>query len=247
MIRLIQLETCESTNDEAWKHLPETTLVVTKRQTRGRGRQGRSWSDDEGNIMASLAITPPENLGDGLMWVPIAAGVSAAEAIELLSLKAAPSAALDGLRLKWPNDLMWEGSKMGGILCESRFSGDKISGIVIGIGLNLKTAPQLSDMATAALFEKVDALTQSKDDVRGRLLGVWADRVEYWLAELEAKRVEQLRKTWLRFAKLEKFPEFRVHDRNGNTLKLRALDLDSSGRLKAEGTGSKIVYLDQPG
>ncbi|MBI3543596.1 MAG: biotin--[acetyl-CoA-carboxylase] ligase [Deltaproteobacteria bacterium] len=235
MMKLVQLETCESTNDEAWKHLPETTLVVTRHQTRGRGRQGRKWEDDAGNIMASLALAPIDGLSERLTWLPLAAGVAAGE---MLSVTAGRD--LAGLRLKWPNDVMWEDAKMGGLLCETRFSGERLVGVVVGFGLNVERAPDVAGMKTACVG------AHAKDFDRARFLGLWADRVQYWAEELAQGRTSKLREAWLRLAKLERFPAFTVHDASGETVKLTALDLDDAGRLKAQAGPSKIVFLDQP-
>lgn len=241
MIKLIQLESCESTNDEAWKHLPETALIVTKHQTRGRGRQGRLWESggmrDEGNIMASLCFVPERELTPHVLWLPLAAGVAAIEAITL-ACRAAPA----DLRLKWPNDIYWGNAKMGGILCESRVSGENIAGLVVGFGLNLRTAPKIDGMQTASLAEQISGLP---DDIRNTILNHWSDRTLFWVSSLARGRVNALRQAWLQQAKLNKFPDFSVHNDKGDLVKLKAIDLDESGRLKAS-LNSKIIYLDQP-
>lgn len=237
MMRLIRLETCESTNDEAWKGLPETTLVVTKRQTRGRGRQGRRWEDDDGNLMASLAVVPPQGLIANALWIPLAAGVAAAEAVKFVIGRN-----LSGLRLKWPNDIYWEHAKMGGILCESRVSGEQLSGLVIGFGLNIVRTPQVADLPVASLREKIPSLP---DDALERILTAWSDRVLFSLEMLAHGQCSNLRQAWLEHARLKEFPALTSHDRDGNVVKLTALDLESDGKLKAS-IGSKIVYLDQP-
>ena len=238
MMKLVQLETCESTNDEAWKHLPETTLVLTRVQTRGRGRQGRSWADNEGNIMASLALVPEPGLDAHFTWVPLASGIAACEACELVAGRT-----LAGLRLKWPNDIMWEKAKMGGILCESKITGDRISGLVIGFGLNVVKAPSVPDVLTTCLNDHAPV----QNDARAKIVGHWAERLQFWLSELAQGRTTRLRETWLAYARLDSFPEFTAHDRAGQAVKLKALDLDDLGRLKAspEANDSKIIYLDQ--
>lgn len=237
MIKLIQLETCESTNDEAWKQLPETTLVVARHQTRGRGRQGRTWKDDEGNIMASLVFKPDQRLLPKLLWLPLAAGVAALDAITLSCGKIP-----EELRLKWPNDIMWGDAKMGGILCESRLAGENVAGLVVGLGLNLKKAPEVSEMRTTSLADHIPDLAKNARDL---ILNNWSDRVLFWIEALTQNQADDLRSTWLRYAKLERFPDFSVHDDKGERVKLKALDLDAGGRLKAS-LNSKIIYLDQP-
>lgn len=117
----------------------EGEWLVTDRQTAGRGRQGRNWSDGLGNFMGSTAIRlqsgdpPPATLS-------LVAGVALHEA-------AAPLLPPEQMaRLKWPNDLMVGGAKLAGILLER--AGEWI---VIGIGVNLAVAPPLSDRATMAM------------------------------------------------------------------------------------------------
>jgi BirA family biotin operon repressor/biotin-[acetyl-CoA-carboxylase] ligase len=69
-------------------------------------------------------------------------------AVEVLSLRAALAAAsvlegagVPGVRIKWPNDLMLGERKLGGILCEARWTGDQLGWIVIGLGINVQNAP----------------------------------------------------------------------------------------------------------
>jgi BirA family biotin operon repressor/biotin-[acetyl-CoA-carboxylase] ligase len=244
MLRLVQLESCGSTNDEAWKLMPETALVTTRRQTKGRGRQGRSWQDGSGNIMASLALAPPRSLGAQLSWVPLAAGVACLEAI----LPAAGTSALSGLRLKWPNDIMWGEAKMGGILCETRFAGEGLAGLVVGLGLNVAAAPSVDGAVTDCLSAHVKGLGESErtEAFRGRFLGLWAERALYWIEELASGRATALRAAWLEWARLSEFPSLQARERDGRLAWFTALDLDGSGRLVARSETGAVVSLDQP-
>lgn len=249
MLRLIQLETCESTNDEAWRLLPETALVVTRRQTRGRGRQGRGWTDGAGNVMASLALVPEKGLAARLSWVPLAAGVAAADAIGA----AGGDYELPGLRLKWPNDIMWDDAKMGGILCESRLKGDALSGLVIGIGLNIAAAPSLEGVKTSCLAETLAALKNATaaqrdekiETLRRRFVESWADRALFWLAELAAGRSSGLRRAWLTHGRLSKYADYEVRDSAGAKTRVTALDIDEAGRLVARTPGGETIHVDQ--
>jgi BirA family biotin operon repressor/biotin-[acetyl-CoA-carboxylase] ligase len=110
-------------------------VVVAWRQTTGRGRDGRTWADtglDGVAVTAVAAVQGP--------WIALAAGVAAAEAIE----RVAPSITVG---LKWPNDLMIAGRKVGGVLIEH--DGDAS---LIGIGINVGQpgfAGELSSRATS--------------------------------------------------------------------------------------------------
>lgn len=110
-------------------------VVVAWRQTSGRGRDGRTWADTG---LGGVAITAVASVRGS--WIALAAGVAAAEAIE----RVAPSITVG---LKWPNDLMIEGRKVGGVLIER--DGDAS---LIGIGINVSQPSfdgELAERATS--------------------------------------------------------------------------------------------------
>jgi BirA family transcriptional regulator, biotin operon repressor / biotin---[acetyl-CoA-carboxylase] ligase len=129
---------------------PEWTLVAAGHQTAGRGRLGRSWTDRaEAALMCSFVVRPsfePEHGG----LIPLLAGVAMAAAIRDV-------ADLD-VRCKWPNDLLIEGSKIGGILVESSVADGRIVHAVVGVGVNLEApsgvdgASGIGDVDPAALL-----------------------------------------------------------------------------------------------
>lgn len=109
--------------------------IIAHAQTHGRGRQGRTWaSPPSGNLYMSVVLRPaPLGLlgkdASHAGLITLAGGMAAAEAI----------ADLTGVTvgLKWPNDLMVGGRKLGGLLVEARFMGNELLYIVFGIGINL--------------------------------------------------------------------------------------------------------------
>jgi BirA family biotin operon repressor/biotin-[acetyl-CoA-carboxylase] ligase len=104
-----------STNDEAWEALalgaPDGAVVIADVQTRGRGRAGRAWHTAPGRGLALSLLLRPEGDRHALELLPLAAGLALARALETLG--SAPS-------LKWPNDVLLQGRKVAGVLCESR-------------------------------------------------------------------------------------------------------------------------------
>jgi len=113
---------------------PEWSIAAAGHQTAGRGRLGRTWEDKPGHaLMCSLVLRPtaldPQNGG----WIPLMAGVALAEACR--SLTGAD------IRCKWPNDLLLDGAKLGGILVESQVVDERLTVAVVGTGLNL-AAPE---------------------------------------------------------------------------------------------------------
>jgi BirA family biotin operon repressor/biotin-[acetyl-CoA-carboxylase] ligase len=141
------LPSTPSTNAELAERISRHEIVregdwlIADRQTAGRGRQGREWFDGAGNFMGSTVVKcvsgdPP------LATLALVAGLSLHEAIT--PLLHPPQLAL----LKWPNDVMIGQAKLAGILLER--VGDAV---VVGIGVNLASAPKLPDRQTVALTE----------------------------------------------------------------------------------------------
>jgi BirA family biotin operon repressor/biotin-[acetyl-CoA-carboxylase] ligase len=126
-----------STNDEA-KRLaqagaPEGLLVLADTQTAGRGRQGRPWLTPPGTALALSLVLRPALAAEHAARVTMLAGVAVCEALEQTA--GVPAA------LKWPNDVLIDGRKAGGILVESALSGTRLDYLVLGIGLNVSAAP----------------------------------------------------------------------------------------------------------
>ena len=115
---LHRLRTVNSTQ-EAAAGLALGSVVVADHQTAGRGRRGRSWDAPPGSGLFATFVLVPSPV------IVFAAGVAAAEACAR------------GVRLKWPNDLVLDERKLGGILAEIR--GDRA---LVGIGINLTWAPE---------------------------------------------------------------------------------------------------------
>ncbi len=181
------VDACASTNALllAEPDTPGARLLAAELQTAGRGRRGRRWLSPRGagltfSLRARLACALRESAG-----LPLAAGVAAARALRALG-------AAD-VALKWPNDLMARGAKLGGILIETRPVGGGLLA-VIGVGLNCRAQPQ----AAARLRRPVIALEQllaplpSRNVVAARL----ARELLAVLARFEAQGLEAVRDEW---------------------------------------------------
>jgi BirA family biotin operon repressor/biotin-[acetyl-CoA-carboxylase] ligase len=116
--RLLHLASVTSTQDVA-RDLPIGSVVVADHQTAGRGRSSHRWEARPGTALLVSFVLPPNPL------LSLAAGVAAAEACGR------------GVRLKWPNDLLLDGRKVGGILVEAT-----PARAICGIGINLTSAPE---------------------------------------------------------------------------------------------------------
>jgi len=126
----ISVEETTSTNDLARQFArqgPEGLVITAKRQTRGRGRRGRSWYSEPGGLYFSILLKPTLPPGEAAK-ITLAAGVAIVEVLQkLYSLPA---------ELKWPNDVLVSGKKIAGILCERLAHSANASSVIVGIGIN---------------------------------------------------------------------------------------------------------------
>ena len=141
--RVVLLDSVSSTLDVAHalgaEQAPAGTLVLADTQTAGRGRGGHQWSSPAGRGLWLTLLERPADVG-ALQVLAIRLGTRAARVLD----RFAP----DVVRLKWPNDLMLEGRKLGGILVEARWREGRPEWAAVGFGLNV-VAP--ADVPAAGL------------------------------------------------------------------------------------------------
>lgn len=107
--------------------------VVADHQSQGRGRSGRVWESNSGNLMCSLYITPHIHAAQSGQFSFLTA-VSVSSTLEDFGIEA---------EHKWPNDVLVKGKKIAGVLLESQLRPDgNVDSMVIGIGLNIASAPE---------------------------------------------------------------------------------------------------------
>jgi BirA family transcriptional regulator, biotin operon repressor / biotin---[acetyl-CoA-carboxylase] ligase len=142
---------------------PEGSVVLAEEQTAGRGRAGRSWHSERANGIYVTLLLRPRISPVQAPLLTIMAGLSAHAAIQ----------AQTGLQpdVKWPNDLMLNGKKLGGILTEMHSETTLVRFVIVGIGINVnqeKFPPELSGIATSLRAET--GQSQSRLELLRRLL-----------------------------------------------------------------------------
>ena len=136
---------------------PSGTVVLAEEQTAGRGRDGRSWRSPPGGIWLGMLLRPPLPAA-GVLSLRV--GLVVADVIEeVLGIR---PTSLSGPRasLKWPNDVLLNERKAAGILCESRWQGDALQWLGMGIGINV------ANVIPAELADRAVALRELRPDVR---------------------------------------------------------------------------------
>lgn len=183
----------DSTNRELMRRpgeLPGGVLVLLAfRQVAGRGRRGRQWlSDPRKSLTFSVAYehrrhpaTPP------LSGLSLAYGVALAETV---------SAYVEGIGLKWPNDLIRAGRKCAGMLVETRLSGDR-ERIVVGTGVNLELSPEIEQSVEQAIGGVFDpgVARPSSAEIAGRITRAYLDATDAFLGA----GFPDLQARWARF------------------------------------------------
>ncbi len=178
-----------STNDVAReqgrKGEPGGFVVAASRQTAGRGRLGRTWESLPGRGLYVSILLRPDLAVTETSRLPILASVAAVDAVETVA-GARP-------QIKWPNDLMVRGRKLGGLLIETEMSGRNLAFAVVGIGINVRHAegdfsPEVRDLATSLylandqLYRRADLLVALLQAFERRLARPFAEAREAWTA-----------------------------------------------------------------
>lgn len=182
--RIMVLDVTRSTNSDAMAlgrdGEPEGTVVIAEQQTAGRGRLGRTWESTRGvNLYMSLLLRPAM-----APWrtpqLSLVAGIAVAETVREEGVDA---------RIKWPNDVVTvreeDGSlrKLAGILTEIEAESDRVSFVVVGIGVNLNAekihfTAELEDKATSVLLER--GITADRAAFTARLLARFEQCYDDW-------------------------------------------------------------------
>lgn len=168
------LNETESTNRDvdaaALAGAAEGLLIIADSQTAGRGRMTRTWFSPAGdNLYFSLLLRPDVGLAV-VPSLPLVVGLAVAEAIVACAPALLP-------KIKWPNDILVNGKKICGILCELQTKKDNVDYVVVGVGINVNlTADQmpveLKERATSILIENGESLK------REQLLAAILNRLE---------------------------------------------------------------------
>jgi BirA family biotin operon repressor/biotin-[acetyl-CoA-carboxylase] ligase len=165
-------ETCASTSDAVHARLregaPSGSVVVCETQTAGRGRRGRSWLSAPGDSLTFSLLWRFPAGAQPPVGLSLAAGVGVARALEDMGAA--------GIGLKWPNDILADGAKLGGILIETVSEGGRHSA-VIGIGLNVRLPREIAAAVEvrAGALDAVMPRAPSRNLLLARLLASLAD------------------------------------------------------------------------
>ena len=230
--QLYFLPVCESTNSEAQQLLikneaTEGCTVITHQQTKGRGQRGNFWEAEPGkNVTLSVILSPSFLAARQQFYLNIAVSLAVLDLLHELGLHQA--------QVKWPNDLFYEGKKLGGILIENTINSYILQHSIIGIGLNVN---QLNfDYTTATSMRNVTGDTLDVEEVTVRLL----ELLEKRYLELRSGKMSKQRHEYLQA--LYRYQELHPFLVDNQQVQGQIVGVDENGCLAVE-INNKLRYF----
>jgi|FLOH01.1.fsa_nt_gi BirA family transcriptional regulator, biotin operon repressor / biotin---[acetyl-CoA-carboxylase] ligase len=217
----------DSTNEEIGRNptLPEGAVIIANQQTQGRGRQGRSWYSEPGTGLYLSTLLKPDLPSEKLSLITLMVGVATVSAIGQHS------------KLKWPNDILLNGKKLAGILCEHIPGTTPV--IIVGIGINLNQTrfpEDIQDIATSLKLET--GKTVNRADLVISLL----ENLDHEYEEFLQGKNENLIRKWTENSDL--FGKTVTVQQKGKSLTGSAIKLDPQGRLVLKTPDGEQHILD---
>ena len=184
-MKTIKLDAIDSTNEYLKKLskkevIENFTMVLANSQSHGKGQRGASWSSEEGkNVIMSVLLKDLLVSREQLFDLNVLVSVSVFEVLE--------EKKISNLHIKWPNDIMSDAKKIGGILIENTFKTDNSIVSIVGIGLNVNQTdfsmlPQASSLAitTGASFD-IDELAEAiRQKIHDNVPSLATDSDRFW-------------------------------------------------------------------
>ena len=164
------------------------TVIISKKQTVGRGRMKRKWKSPTGGIWMSIIIHPKFDVSYTTL-VPIATSLALCMAIEKI-LKIKPE-------LKWPNDVTLKGKKVAGVLVDTSIISNEIENMVLGIGINFKIKPHelASTIKKTPNFYGVATLVK-KNERALPLVHQFLYELENVFQLINSRRIRKIKSEW---------------------------------------------------
>ncbi len=188
---IISFDEIDSTNAEARRRVEAGEVgplwLTALRQTAGRGRRGRQWQTETGNLAATYLFTTTRSPAEAAQ-VAFVAALAVADLAEHFAPAGAP-------RLKWPNDLLLQGRKSAGILVESGTVASGELWLAVGIGVNLAHAPDPGpDAALPTTW--LGAFMPGPPPSPGAALPILAAALDHWLTLWSTQGFPAIARAW---------------------------------------------------
>lgn len=234
-MKIVKLDAIDSTNDYLKGLLrkqtaEDFTMVTAELQTKGKGQRGSSWTSEKGkNIIMSVLVKDFVKGSNTLFDINIVASLAVFRALQ--------SFKIPKLAIKWPNDIMSDNKKIGGILVENIFKSYNSIDSIVGIGLNVnqtafESLPQASSLAVI-LNHSLD-----KDIILLQIAGNIEETIKSW-----EDKAEQLRETYIGLLFRKDMPSvFQISENSSFNGTIRGITW--FGRLEIEDENGNLLDFD---
>jgi len=223
--RIYYFNTIDTTQNFAMKIASKKnengSIVISKKQTGGRGRMKRKWKSPVGGIWMSIIVQPKFDVTYTTL-IPIATSLALCIAIEK-TLKI-------NTKLKWPNDITLKGKKVAGVLTDASITSNHIESVVLGIGINFKINPNEleSSIKKTPNFYGVTTLVK-KNESMVPLIKQFLYELENVLKLINSAQIKKIRNEWTkRSSTIGKNISILTNDGH---IRGRALKIDNDGGL----------------
>lgn len=213
--------TMDVMRERAESGAPEGTVVVSERQLRGRGRRGRTWSSPVGGAWLSLLLRPEEERRP-VSSLSVLSAVGTARALH--EAYGVP------ITVKWPNDLLINRRKLGGILIDLASSGESLTRAIVGVGINVNNEPP-ERIPSISLSEALGRPVELEACVASILRGI-----AHWYGTFLTEGFDVVRGEWERLSAVDVGEEIWVV-RQDERYEARVRGLSKLGELLVERDG----------
>ena len=232
-INIIRKETTGSTNEDiallAKQNVEAWTVVHALEQNSGRGRHGKTWDSQRGNLFMSLLLRPSvESRRWGELSFLSAVAVATILSEYINSQK---------IEVKWPNDVLINGKKIAGILLEVLNFDGNAPAVVVGIGINISKKPKEFEYPVTCIQDYKNEITSSDEVLTSLLLSF-----VHWFRIWENDGFDMIRTEWMQRAyKLDGTVE--VEGKNGSSAKFKFKGIDAEGAMLLDDeNGTRNLY-----
>tara|TARA_A100001011_G_scaffold388493_1_gene468230 strand:- start:48128 stop:48886 length:759 start_codon:yes stop_codon:yes gene_type:complete len=191
---LVRLHTVSSTNEELKmrainENAPEGLAIASTIQTSGKGRHGRVWESEAGNMYCSVLLRPNCDLSRASQLGFLAALASSQAIISY-------TGDLQKLDLKWPNDVLLNNKKVGGVLLETINNKNKsVDWVILGCGVNLQQHPMQTAFPATSVIRELGIVIEPKEFVN-----CYLNKLMEWYKVWVSQGFFPVRSAWLKMA-----------------------------------------------
>ena len=211
--------------------LPDVTVLTADFQTGGRGQRGNSWESERGqNLTFSLVCHPS--------WVAAHHQFVLSQAIAV-AVSQTLTEYVDGISVKWPNDIYWHDRKLCGILIECNLVGSAVADCIIGVGLNVNQTVFVSDAPNPVSLAQIIGMTVNRDV----LLQAVMSRFMSLYAVLRQGGAEALQAEYMRLL-YRRTGMYRYRSRDGVVFMAETVGVEPTGHLVLRHADGEVEHYE---